>query len=145
MKKVKIPFTPIRENVPFIKFRLKDGTEGTAVVDTGSEATFFDKDFVEEHKDQFNIFDVKGFMNVVGIGDNKSVKLQYIETDLCFDDMRIPMFDTVPIDLGHISKQLGASIKMDALFGSDFLSYTNAKLDFMKKELILQYENLSCK
>lgn len=145
MKKVKIPFTKLREHVPFVKFKLKDGTEGTAVVDTGSEATFFDKDFVEEHKDQFNIFDVKGLMNVIGIGDNKSVKLQYIETDLCFDDMRISMFDTVPIDLGHISKQLGASVKIDALFGSDFLSYTNAKLDFMKKELILQHENLSCK
>lgn len=145
MKKVKIPFTKLREHVPFVKFKLKDGTEGTAVVDTGSEATFFDKKFVEEHKDQFKISDVKGLMNVVGIGDNKSVRLQYVETDLYFYNGCFMMPETVPIDLGHISKQLGSSIKIDALFGSDFLCYTNAKLDFMKKELILQHENLSCK
>lgn len=143
----KIRFVDMPSEVPVVKFYLGDGTCGFAIVDTGSELTTFDADFVKEHKKQFRVSMTKDKISMIGLGSeteqhalNTDVVLTMTDTD--GSDVCVRIRHGVLFHLEHIrdvlNQQYGIDISVDAIFGSDMLNKYEAKINYKDKTLALE-------
>ena len=126
--------------VPIIKFKLIGGKEGYGIVDTGSESTAFDLQFVKKNKALFTIETTDKTMNLVGVSHNNDTQVIYATAHITFKespDADIKIKGLV-LDLSHITSSIGHSPA--ALFGSDTLSKIRAKVNYDRKYLSLYYD-----
>jgi hypothetical protein len=136
----RIPFVECGSDVPVIKFTLDDGTIGYGVVDTGSESTVFDKDFVKANKQSFKVEITSNKMGVVGVSDKMDVPIVKVCGPLYFKDVRCTV-NAVMMPLTHLTshfENIGVKLTISALFGSDMLKYLNAGIDFKKKMVMFK-------
>lgn len=138
--KVKIPFVKNKSRVPVIKFRLKGGKEGYSVVDTGSESTVFDMQFVKKNKSCFDVEITEDKMNLVGLTDSSETPLIYATTHVCFREC--PEADItvkgIVMDLSRISPNIGHPTA--ALIGGDVLTKIRAKVNYDRQLMSLYYD-----
>lgn len=143
MKKCRIKFIEHELDIPIVQFFLDDGTEAYAIIDTGSEQTLFDSDFVHQHRNSIMIsagFDIR----IVGMPSAKNVIADIGKAVLAFfnsDDETFVLREIsgLCVEISHINDFMkirsGNTPKISALLGSDFLSKYGFKLDFKKKEI----------
>ena len=139
-----IKFIDIKSEVPIVRFMLHDGTEGYAIIDSGSEITSFDTEFVKKNKEQVTIHKTESKMNIVGLNDNVNTPVTKLDAIIMFSDdglTQVHIKDAMIYRLDVINANLKMTYKIDikitAIIGSDVLSQTNAILDYKKKEMIL--------
>ena len=135
-----IKFIECPSEVPIVKFTLGNGAEGFGVVDTASETTVFDKDFVKENKDAFHIKLSDEMTNVVGINNSKPVQIRTVVTKATLDGTGYSMegmaFEVRHLS-GHFKTMYDMDLNIELIIGSDFLKQYNAIINFEEKNLVL--------
>lgn len=145
MKKDKIPFVCYDSKVPVVKFYLADGTEGYALVDTGSESTVFDKTWIKDNKKAVQIEITENKLNTISFAGDKDIPIIRVKSSVIFEPKDTSVFildlSGMVMDLSGINKHLEQrGITISAIIGADALSYYGAKLDFNKRQMILDYD-----
>lgn len=137
-----IKFENTKRNVPIVRFSLGADKEYYAILDTGSESTLFDMYFIKEEKENISINIPEEKMSIVGVSSSNEVPLINVSVPICFEGRAVCTANGLVLDMSHITKEfpesMGNSFKISALFGSDVLDAISAKVDFEKKELIIQ-------
>lgn len=143
-ERVKVAFEEVNTAVPIVKIRLSNNSEGFAVVDTGSESTVFDKDFVKKSKNNFDIKITKEKINLVGVAQNNETPIIYAATEVFFGNDTMYRFGMkgMVISLANLKDNLG--FVPAAIIGSDLLEALDSKLDF-KKRLMFVSNDISGK
>ena len=123
--------------IPLITFRLDNGTEGVAVVDTGSEQTVFDSAFIKENDDCFKFKEGRTY-SLIGIATESEAMAVSIATSFHFGGETIEIAG-VSADMSslrsHFKKSYGDQFDIVAIFGSDMMLKLGTKIDFIKKEI----------
>ena len=140
----KIKFVDMKSEVPIVKYSLFDGTEGFAILDTGSEITSFDSNFVKEHKETFETHKTKFKINVVGLHNSADKTIIKASAQLMFHDelgiIFMPINDALLFSLDNVNENLKqqyhSDIKVSAILGSDFFAKHKIKIDFNEKMMI---------
>ena len=146
--KVKIKFEKSFD-IPVISFRIKGGGRGLCILDTGSEATLFDKSFVHDNGSLFQIDETRHKLNLIGLSSNNDIPVVMLKTEVLFGRTRNKTFNinnAYIADLSNISSipdDEKHSKKIDALIGSDVLSELHAKINYEKREVIFE-DDISC-
>lgn len=139
-----VPFLNTADSIPVVRFCLADGTEGICIIDTGSELTVFDSQFVLDYVDNFRIRKTKSKINIVGMQLNNEAALVYTNTAVCFEKTwnktnALPIKHALILNLnnlsGHIKDTEGNEVSVSAIIGSDVLSKHKTKIDFSEKKL----------
>lgn len=135
--KVGVPFMACASEIPLITFRLDNGTEGVAVVDTGSEQTVFDSAFIKENDDCFKFKEGRTY-SLIGIATESEAMAVSIATSFHFGGETIEIAG-VSADMSslrsHFKKSYGDQFDIVAIFGSDMMLKLGTKIDFIKKEI----------
>jgi hypothetical protein len=138
--KVKIPFVKNKSAVPVIRVRLNNGKEGYAVVDTGSESTMFDMQFVKKNKNYFEIQTTDSKMNLIGMSSSAEVPLIRATTHLRFRES--PDADVkangLVVDLSHLTDNVGRQVAM--IIGSKLLAQVRGKVNYDRRYLSVYYD-----
>ena len=138
--KQKIPFVDCASNVPFVKFYIHGGEECYAILDSGSESTIFDMDFIKSHKKQFKTEITDNKVTLVGVGTAVERPIIDVSVDVTFDEAGIsyPAKGHI-VDLSttkeHTKTKLG--IETVAIFGGAFLKSIGAEINYPEKTLYL--------
>lgn len=140
-KKIKIPFVDYSSSVPLIKYRLENGSEGIAILDTGSELSLFDDEYVRRHRDQFSLEYTDEIIDIVGI-QSRNEKAVINATAIVSTNGHIVKLTGMMLSMSHITETIRTnSVRKDicisAMVGSDVLSKLNAKIDYKNNCLIL--------
>ncbi len=135
--KIKIPFTRF-STIPLVSFTLTNGKKCTAIIDTGSDVTIFDREFVKKNKDDFSIVSDVLF-NVSGIHSVNKHRSVEIKTKIAFtSNLNIEVSCTgLILPLDTVQKEIEY---VDMLLGSDFLSQHNMTIDFENNLLSFEYD-----
>ena len=142
-KKYKATFINGLSQVPVIKFTLADGSEGTALLDTGSELTVFNKDFVKKHRSEFDVKTTKEMVEFVGLSAKSSIPAIHAGADLLFvgRNKKAIRIEGLIMQLDNIVQNLGYS--PSAIIGCDNFVKYGVELNFKEKEM--SYNDLPCK
>lgn len=132
----KISFVECSSGVPIIKFVLSDGTEGYALVDTGSDPTMFDKNFILQHKKSFRLVDGEGITMIGLYAEDKNLD-KHITTTITVGDIKIDIPDGMIVDLSIVHDAIKTSddnpVRIAAIIGCDTLLQYGVSVDFDKK------------
>lgn len=136
-KRISIPFLGESSEVPFVWFSLANGVAGCALVDTGSESTIFDLNFVRAFKDQFKINKTKNKINFVGISKGSEQPIVNVNCKVYLSGKNEFSAEGILSDLSYVKAHLHSNfdIELSAIFGSDFLNSIGAKINFKKRKL----------
>ncbi len=135
-KENKIPFVDYSSDVPLIKFYLEDGSEGLAIIDTGSELSLFDDKYVMKHRDQFSLEYTDEIITMVGV-QSKSETAATNATASVSMNGHVVVITGMAFSMSHIMESWQKDKCISALIGSDILSELNAKVDYKNNYLIL--------
>lgn len=140
-KNIKIPFIDCKSDIPLIELSLKNGKVCYAVVDTGSESTVFDTQWVRANKEQFDIQLTDKKMVMVGMKEKTTVPIIFSTADFFpkGTDCKIPLCGMIA-ELSNIENHFevnSSPVSVVALIGSDTLTALNATLDFQNQEIII--------
>ena len=138
MKGKRIPFLTLNTSIPVIKLRLEDNTECVAIIDSGSDATVYDLDFVRNHKNLFSVKKTTNKANYIGVNSSSTHPIIYCQAKLHYSDSSFicsgELFDlSVPM----YSFNEEHAIKPNMILGSEFLKTVDAKIDYENDELVL--------
>lgn len=132
----KISFVECSSGVPIIRFVLSDGTEGYALVDTGSDPTMFDKNFILQHKKSFRLVDGENITMIGLYAEDKNLD-KHITTTITIGDIKIDIPDGMIVDLSIVHDAIKAAddnpIRISAIIGCDTLLQYGVSVDFDKK------------
>lgn len=125
--------------IPIVKYRLGDGTY-YAIIDSGSEQTVFDSDFVAEHDDLFRIRQENKMMSLSGVGEHPTeVNCRFASAIIGFRKSFSIEVEGILMSLNHLMEHFSVhDIRITALIGSDVLSANNAHIDYTTHKLIFQ-------
>lgn len=144
MKGKIIPFIDIKTAIPVVRLYLDDNTMFYGIVDSGSDTTVFDLEFVKNNKDKFSIN--KTTMKVEYTGINSSETMPVIQAKTFIynspeDTNRI----LVSGEILNISSAMNSfektyNIRPDAIIGSELLKELDAKIDYENRELVIKHD-----
>ena len=136
--------------IPFVTFRLADGTEGTALVDTGSESSVIDKAFVKAHKKQFQIEITDKKIEQIGFYGKSFVHIIKLTAPLFFKTyrgrkwFRSKITDALLSDLSPLNQSIAETNKIEnavqAVFGSDLFKALQAEINYQNNTLTINSE-----
>ena len=136
--------------IPFVTFRLADGTKGTALVDTGSESSVIDKAFVKAHKKQFQVEITDKKIEQVGFVGKTSIHIIKLAAPFFFKTyrgrkwFRVEVKDAMLYDLSHINQNIAEQEKIEnavqAIFGSDLFKAIQAEINYKNSTLTVNSE-----
>ena len=143
MKKIKIPFYQSESEIPIIEVALGNGTKTLAIVDSGSETTLIDKDFILENKNAFKVSKSRDMVSYTGLVSAQKMPAIVADTYVLPTGCKkyLPLHGYV-FDMSYVSQSLLEAYNIDAkiLIGSDTLNEYNAELNYEKKELIIKHD-----
>lgn len=113
-----------------------DGTEGYALVDTGSDPTMFDKNFILQHKKAFRLVDGAGITMIGLYAEDKNLD-KHITTTITVGDIKIDIPDGMIVDLSIVHDAIKTAddnpVRISAIIGCDTLLQYGVSVDFDKK------------
>lgn len=138
MSKVAIKIIGAKTGIPVIKFFPgSKSKEQYAVVDTGSEATVFDKGLGKN----LILQDDKYAVSIHGMVKSGVKQFQSATVPMCIHsekgELLILNAKGYATDMGELSLELedGTTVTISSIIGSDMLTEYNAKIDYDKKVL----------
>lgn len=141
----KIKFVDTGLDVPVVAFYFRQ-KKYYAILDTGSECTLFDKDFVKENKDDIEINMDSDDKDIIMYATKQSMKPVTAKTTISFvsDENILRVVNHIPVDgivfnMSEINEYVwqASGIKVSAVIGSDILNKYKMKLDFKDKSLLI--------
>lgn len=127
--------------VPVVKGFIH-GIPFNAILDTGSEETLIDVDFVKKNKKFFSLTKTDYKINFSGIHGDKDTRIVHAETDITFKYNNGKTFDVslenaVIYNMSFLNNTVrNKGFEIHALLGSRFFSSKNAEINYDTKELI---------
>lgn len=148
MREIKIPFVKTGSKIPVVSIILENGDETYALLDSGSESTLIDKDFILDNKSVFKVKRPKAKVSYIGLSNTSELPVVNAETMVKFgnNDESIKIFGEVfefKFICSSFKETYNCSPKI--LIGSDTLETYNAKIDFENEELILNVDDILSK
>lgn len=120
--------------VPFVEFTLSNGTKGRGLIDTGSESTMIDTNFIKKNKECFAIDVTNQKMNFVGFYGDEKRRIIKISTYIHFGKYAVSLEDTIAANLSGINKGLeelhGKDVHIDIVFGGNFLRKKKVEINY---------------
>jgi hypothetical protein len=147
-KRIKIPFVKQSPLVPMVRIFLPGGTGGWAIIDTGSESTLLDKEFVKNNKDYFKFKKTQEKINFVGIDSKNSHPIINAIGSIAFYQDELIVFhklEAIVSDLSNVishTKQ-NFDVETSAILGSDFLKENGVEVNFPDKALYMN-DDIPC-
>lgn len=144
MKQLTIPFRKSRVKIPLVDIFIEGAEENlSAIVDTGSESTIFDTDFVDEYgllttnSWDMSLADLKG--------EDKPITIKEVDTYIAFGDEEVKLHVTgISADLSgvkdHIKNKYKEPTRITCILGNDFLRKYKTKINYKTKEITLYYD-----
>jgi len=143
-KRIRVKFESEKSDIPIIKILFGERKECYALLDTGSEQSLFDNEFVKQNKLLFEIDQRQEMLEMKGLTEtNNTPVLSWITLFRVGEgkESRVIPAEGVVFDLSHISDHLvnayDEDIKIVAILGNDFLSRYNVIIDYEKREITL--------
>lgn len=140
----KIKFLELPFNVPIVEFSLDNGNKGYAIIDTASEVTTIDKNFVLENKREFRVRKERKNVTMVGVNGETAVPVVKSSGLLGFhahpaEHVRLEMTDALTCSLRAIALNIKSQYECDLdiaiILGSDFFARHQAKINYFTKEI----------
>lgn len=133
MFKNKVSFQKFQSDVPIIKFSLPSGVEFNALIDTGSESTVFDADFVSKNSNQFSS-DAEHAMSLVGLGGDIVHTVKNVSTTLILNHKKF-LISGITTDLSNVNNHIHMiyDVNVSLILGCDILKQFGAILDFREQ------------
>lgn len=130
---MKISFLPSKTVIPLVRFK-HNGKSFTAMVDSGSELTFVDKDFALNNKIKLKEIDNEVKLNQLTTNQKNKVVVASVDTTMGRSNIRITGLVMSLNSLSDALKtQYDEDIHVDLLIGGDFLDANKAKINYEKK------------
>lgn len=135
----KVPLIKSSINIPVVEISLNTGVKAFALLDTGSEVTLFDQEFIKENKECFHICHTDNKVTMIGLYAEKDNYDIHLFTDIDIDGHRIEVNDAMPADFNMIKGVLSGDnpIIISAILGCDTLQSNKVKIDFKNDLLII--------
>ena len=135
---MKITFLPSKTVIPLVRFKY-NGKSFTAMIDSGSELTFVDKDFALNNKINLKEIDNEVKLNQLTTNHKNKVVVANIDVTMGRSNVHITGMVMSLRSLSDAFKaQYNEDITVDLLIGSDFLDATKAKINFEKKTFTMK-------
>lgn len=140
----KINFLKLPFDVPIVEFSLDNGAKGYAIIDTASEVTTIDKDFVLENKKEFHVKKERKKITMVGVNGETAVPIIKSSGFLGFQThpagyIQLEMTDAITYSLRAITQNIKSQYECDLdiaiILGSDFFTKHQAKIDYSVKTI----------
>lgn len=145
--KREIKFVKVTNGIPVIRFFTENSSkEQYAILDTGSEISMFDSNFVKSAKKEFNIKVTEHKINMIGVGADSNVpivncagkvKLKCEGDNIYFLEFDNAMVFALDKLSNHITNEKGKQITVSAIFGNDLLNTIKAKIDYENRMLVI--------
>lgn len=136
--------------IPLITFKLADGTEGEALIDTGSESSLFDKAFVKDHKSQFKIVNTGQKMEQIAFGGKTTTPIIKLTVSFYLKTYRGKKLfasiieDALLSDLSIVNKDIAEARNVNnafqAIIGTDILKKLHADINYENNTIIFDSE-----
>ena len=128
-----IVFAECNTKVPVVEIEI-DNDKCYAILDTGSESSVFDKEYVKNHKKSFKIELTQKMITLVGVKESDFIPVIKASSVaiICGKSCEIT---GMLVDIAHLSKNL--SVKPMAILGCDVLTQVGAVLDYKQRKLII--------
>lgn len=146
MGKCTVKLSDTENSIPVVRFHIGNALTGYAIVDTGSEVSIFDTVFVAENQNAFasSISLPCALAHIAGTDEDPKTKYYSTTVTLGEEQKSFPI-TALSYPINHLSKFFRESrenINVTAIFGTDFLSDTNANINFETKEMTLENDLL---
>ena len=141
-KRIKIPFVKQSPLVPMIRIFLPGGTGGWAIIDSGSESTLIDKEFVRKHKEFFKFERTRDKINFVGIDSKSPHHIVNAKGSIAFyqdTEIFFHKIEAIVSDLSNVTNHTKENfdVEIAAIIGSDFLKELNAEINYPDQALYM--------
>lgn len=143
MKRIRTPFCDIKSEIPIISVTLSNGEKTLALVDSGSETTLIDKDFIVKNRKVFKVSKSKDTGTLTGLNSKNEYVVVLADTYIQLEGTKqyFPLHGTIyPMDFVVKSLKECYGIEPKILIGSDTLHEYNAELNYEKRELIIKHD-----
>lgn len=138
---MKISFLPSKTVIPLVRFK-HNGKSFTAMIDSGSELTFVDKDFALKNNIKLKEIDNEVKLNQLTTNQRDKVVIANVETIMGRSNVNITGMVMSLTSLSDAFKaQYNEDITVDILIGSDFLDSKKAKINFEKRTFSIKTSN----
>lgn len=149
-KRIVIPFVDASVDAPIIKVYYGVDKFVYALIDTGSEISMIDKNFVKSTKkmgplfeDMFVRMPQPEKMQMIGLAGVREVPVIKTKTLVHFEDTSMAdriMFTAIEMDFAMIAQRKSAPDNEDIsiIIGNDFLNSRKAKINFADGELSIK-------
>lgn len=119
-------------DIPVVEITLHDGGTGFAIVDSGSESTLFDIDFVKNHKKGFKITKTNKKISIIGLLAQKEMDIINLDTEISMGYGFIPVTGAIVARLSGLAGQAlkDSEKKICCLLGSDALREMKADINY---------------
>ena len=135
---MKITFLPSKTVIPLVRFKY-NGKSFTAMIDSGSELTFVDKDFALNNKIKLKEIDNEVKLNQLTTNQRNKVVVASVDIAMGRSNVNITGMVMSLRSLSDAFKaQYNEDITVDLLIGSDFLDANKAKINFDKKTFTMK-------
>lgn len=135
---MKITFLPSKTVIPLVRFKY-NGKSFTAMIDSGSELTFVDKDFALNNKIKLKEIDNDVKLNQLTTNQRNKVVVASVDIVMGRSNVNITGIVMSLRSLSDAFKaQYNEDITVDLLIGSDFLDANKAKINFDKKTFTMK-------
>ena len=139
---MKISFLPSKTVIPLVRFK-HNGKSFTAMIDSGSELTFVDKDFALNNK--INLKEIDNEVKLNQLTTNHKNKVVVANVNAIMGRSKVSITGMV-MSLSSLSDafkaQYDEDITIDLLIGSDFLDANKAKINFERKTFSMKTSNI---
>ena len=127
-------------NIPVVEFELSGGVKGRGLIDTGSESTMLDLNFLKQNRSVFAIDVTNQKMNFVGFYGDEDKHLIRVSTYVHFGKRAVGLKNAIATQLDNINKSLedmyGKDMHIDVVFGSDFFIDHRLEINYKTKQII---------
>lgn len=139
---MRISFLKSKTPIPLVRFK-HNGKSFTAMIDSGSELTFVDKDFALNNNIKLKEIDNEVKLNQ--LTTNQRNKVVYANVETIMGRSKFNIIGMV-MSLNSLSEafkaQYNEDITVDILIGSDFLDSKKAKINFEKRTFSIKTSNI---
>lgn len=136
-QKCKMKFIDSNRDIPVVELKFRDEVSGYAVVDTGSEYTVFESDFVTKNREIFSLEYTEEYMQVINVSSEKVIPIINASASISVDDQELNL-SGIKNDM-HLSVTVnGEKRPIITVIGNDFLTEYRANIDYKKKIVSFQ-------
>lgn len=142
MRETRVSFIKNKCNIPLINIYLPNGVRAVAIVDSGSDSSAIDKQFVLDNKKEVLVSVSRNKIQYTGVHTTEEQAAVFAKTNVCLSEKKDQKYEVTfsVLDLSNACSMFANvyGITPSILIGSDFLSEHEAVVDYEKSIVIIK-------